>query len=110
MIRAVVIVGFGLIAAFATLLSAQTPGAEAQRAKAAKTPVYGYTVVNSFPHDPQAFTQGLIVRDGVLYESTGLNGRSSLRKVRLETGEVLQVQLHVLDKARQVVGSNRRFY
>jgi glutamine cyclotransferase len=52
--------------------------------------VYGYTVVNSFPHDPQAFTQGLIVRDGVLYESTGLNGQSSLRKVRLETGEVLQ--------------------
>ena len=79
MIRATVIVGFGIIAAFASLLSAQT-----------KTPVYGYTVVNSFPHDPQAFTQGLIVRDGVLYESTGLNGQSSLRKVRLETGEVLQ--------------------
>ena len=90
MIRAAVIAGFGLIAAFATLLSAQASGADAQRAKAAKTPVYGYTVVNSFPHDPQAFTQGLIVRDGVLYESTGLNGQSSLRKVRLETGEVLQ--------------------
>ena len=79
MIRVAVILGFGIIAAFASLLSAQT-----------KTPVYGYTVVNSFPHDPQAFTQGLIVRDGVLYESTGLNGQSSLRKVRLETGEVLQ--------------------
>ena len=64
---------------------------KAQRAKVATSaPVYGYTVVNSFPHDPQAFTQGLIVRDGVLYESTGLNGQSSLRKVRLETGEVLQ--------------------
>jgi glutaminyl-peptide cyclotransferase len=65
--------------------------AQAQRAKAA-TPVYGYTVVNSYPHDPEAFTQGLIFRDGVLYESTGLNGRSSLRKVRVETGEVLQRQ------------------
>jgi glutamine cyclotransferase len=55
-----------------------------------RAPVYGYTVVNSYPHDPQAFTQGLIFRDGVLYESTGLNGQSSVRKVRLETGEVLQ--------------------
>jgi glutamine cyclotransferase len=70
----------GLLAALQTLSSAQ----------AVRTPVYGYTVVNSFPHDSQAFTQGLIYRDGVLYESTGLNGQSSLRKVRLETGEVLQ--------------------
>jgi glutamine cyclotransferase len=51
---------------------------------------YGYSVVQAFPHDPDAFTQGLIFRDGVLFESTGLHGRSSLRKVRLETGEVLQ--------------------
>lgn len=56
----------------------------------AEAPLRSYTVVNSFPHDPEAFTQGLVYRDGVLYESTGLNGRSSLRKVRLETGEVLQ--------------------
>jgi glutamine cyclotransferase len=55
-------------------------------------PVFGYRVINTFPHDPQAFTQGLIYRDGFLYESTGLNGQSSLRKVRLETGEVLQRQ------------------
>jgi glutaminyl-peptide cyclotransferase len=59
----------------------------AQRAGA---PVYGYEVVNVYPHDREAFTQGLVYRDGVLYESTGLRGRSSLRKVRLETGEVLQ--------------------
>ncbi len=51
---------------------------------------YGYRVVHAYPHDPQAFTQGLVFRDGVLFESTGLVGRSSLRKVRLETGEVLQ--------------------
>jgi glutaminyl-peptide cyclotransferase len=43
-----------------------------------------------FPHDTSAYTQGLAYRDGFLYEGTGLNGRSSLRKVRLETGEVLQ--------------------
>jgi glutaminyl-peptide cyclotransferase len=78
------------VAAIGALTSAQTPGAEAQRAKAARTPVYGYTVVNSYPHDPGAFTQGLIFRDGVLFESTGYNGKSSVRKVRLETGEVLQ--------------------
>ena len=52
--------------------------------------IYGYEVVRSYPHDRDAFTQGLIYRDGVLYEGTGLNGRSSLRKVKLETGEVLQ--------------------
>jgi glutaminyl-peptide cyclotransferase len=52
--------------------------------------VYGYQVVNEYPHDQTAFTQGLVFRDGFLYESTGLNGRSTLRKVRLETGEVLE--------------------
>jgi glutamine cyclotransferase len=51
---------------------------------------YTYEVINVYPHDPGAFTQGLIYTDGVLYESTGLNGRSSLRRVALETGEVLQ--------------------
>ena len=56
----------------------------------AGTPVYGYEVVNVYPHDREAFTQGLLYRDGVLYESTGLNGKSSLRKVQLETGKVLQ--------------------
>src|SRR5256885_8976442 len=49
-----------------------------------------YTVVHTFPHDRDAFTQGLQYVDGVFYEGTGLNGRSSVRKVKLETGEVLQ--------------------
>ena len=53
-------------------------------------PADGYRVVHAYPHDPQAFTQGLIYVDGHLYESTGLNGRSSLRMVDLETGRVLQ--------------------
>jgi glutaminyl-peptide cyclotransferase len=51
---------------------------------------YGYRVVRIYPHDPQAFTQGLIYLGGHLYESTGLNGHSSLRKVDLQTGTVLQ--------------------
>lgn len=49
-----------------------------------------YTVINAFPHDPKAFTQGLVFEDGFLYEGTGLNGQSELRKVELETGKVLQ--------------------
>jgi len=59
---------------------------------AAPVPTYGYQVVRSYPHDRAAFTQGLIVRDGVFYEGTGLNGQSGIRKVKLETGEVLQLQ------------------
>ncbi len=55
-----------------------------------ETPVYGYRVVNTYSHDPGAFTQGLVFTDGVLYESTGLYGRSSVRRVDLEFGEVLQ--------------------
>ena len=58
----------------------------------ATIPVYGYVVKESYPHDPQAFTQGLVFKDGVLFESTGLNGHSSIRKVQLETGKVLQKQ------------------
>lgn len=59
---------------------------------ASVAPRYGYEVVRSYPHDPNAFTQGLIYRDGFLYEGTGLNGRSGLRKVTLETGEVVQAK------------------
>lgn len=55
-------------------------------------PVAGFEVVRVYPHDPEAFTQGLVFADGVLYEGTGLHGRSGIRKVKLENGEVLQVQ------------------
>lgn len=51
---------------------------------------YAFTVVNTFPHDTKAYTQGLEYQDGFLYESTGLNGKSSLRKVELATGKVLK--------------------
>jgi glutaminyl-peptide cyclotransferase len=57
---------------------------------AAQTPEYGYRVVHVYPHDRNAFTQGLEFRAGFLYEGTGLKGRSSLRKVKLDTGQVLQ--------------------
>ena len=58
--------------------------------QASGVPHYGYTVVHTYPHDRTAFTEGLIYRDGVLYEATGLEDQSSLRKVDLETGKVLQ--------------------
>jgi glutamine cyclotransferase len=51
-----------------------------------------YRIVHAYPHDPHAFTQGLVFVDGSLYESTGLNGQSSLRMLDLETGRVLQSQ------------------
>ncbi|NLJ37371.1 MAG: glutaminyl-peptide cyclotransferase, partial [Candidatus Atribacteria bacterium] len=50
---------------------------------------YTYQVVAIYPHDPQAFTQGLIFHEGFLFESTGLYGESSLRKIDLRTGNVL---------------------
>jgi len=67
----------------------------AARGVALSAPLARYRVVHTFPHDPEAFTQGLVYLDGFLYEGTGLNGRSSIRKVRLENGEVLQI--HKLD-------------
>ena len=63
---------------------------QAQRSGGAPVPTYGYHVVRSYPHDRDAFTQGLIFRGGFFYEGTGLNGRSGIRKVKLETGEVVQ--------------------
>ena len=53
-------------------------------------PVAGYRVEHTYPHDRNAYTQGLEFVDGYLFESTGMNGRSSIRKVQLETGRVLQ--------------------
>jgi len=53
-------------------------------------PTHGYQIVNIWPHDSNAFTQGLILMDGKLLESTGEEGRSSLRRVELETGKVLK--------------------
>ena len=68
---------------------ANTRSAAQKKAPAA---VAGYRVVKVYPHDRQAFTQGLQYVDGDLYEGTGQNGQSGIRKVKLETGEVLQHQ------------------
>lgn len=65
--------------------------------RSSNAPFFTYRVVNTFPHDSDAFTQGLVFSDGVIYEGTGLKGRSSLREVDLETGEV--VRMHRLADA-----------
>ncbi len=57
----------------------------------ADVPVYGYDLINTYPHDAGAFTQGLYYKDGYLYEGTGLYGSSSLRKVVPETGSVVKI-------------------
>ena len=60
--------------------------------KPANTPTrYTYSIVNVYPHDANAFTQGLVFDNGVLYEGTGLCGHSTLRRVELETGKILQL-------------------
>ena len=53
-------------------------------------PIYGYEVVNAWPHDEEAFTQGLVFHDGKFLESTGQYGRSTLRRVEPKTGKVVQ--------------------
>lgn len=57
---------------------------------ASKPELYTYTILNEYPHDKTAYTQGLEFYRDTLYESTGLNGKSSLRKVDFKTGKVLQ--------------------
>jgi len=75
-----------LLAASASWLLAQG----SRKAPMQRPREYTVKIVHTFPHDTDAYTQGLAYRDGFLYEGTGRNGRSSLRKVRLETGEVVQ--------------------
>ena len=70
-----------------TAIVACTSSTVAQRQPA---PVQGFKLIASYPHDPAAFTQGLVFADGEFYESTGLNGESSLRRVEIATGKVLQ--------------------
>lgn len=78
--------------AFALLLTPGSVSAQSAAAPAAPTtpvPVYGFEVVRVYPHDPAAFTQGLVFRNGELLESTG-RYPSTVRRVRLEDGVVLQ--------------------
>ena len=72
-------------------MSAQFIGGQPHHAAGPRRPPeYSFKIVRTYPHDPSAFTQGLVYHDGFFYEGTGLNGRSQLRKVRLETGAVVQ--------------------
>lgn len=65
-------------------------GPNATNSAADDYPIYGYDVLHVWPHERTAFTQGLLFLDGILLESTGLYGQSSLRKVDLETGNVVK--------------------
>lgn len=71
-------------------VAAETPNLGSGSAVTDVPPVYGYRVIRTYPHDPRAFTQGLVYEGGELFEGTGLRGQSSLRRVALETGQVLQ--------------------
>jgi len=94
MVVGMVVLAVSAVIVFDRFRSAPKPAPEQPTSAAPQTKtvnsVYQYEVVREYPHDTQAFTQGLIFVDGFLYESTGGTGRSSLRKVRLETGEVIQ--------------------
>src|SRR5438874_3445570 len=80
-----------LTAATGVLMIASIAFPSARRQPAAgNLPMQGYQIVRVYPHDPNAFTQGLQYVGGAFYEGTGLNGRSSIRHVELETGKVLQ--------------------
>jgi glutaminyl-peptide cyclotransferase len=71
----------------ATFLAAQ---GSSQFIESGAIPVFGYQIVNVYPHSSLAFTQGLVYDEGTLFEGTGLYGQSTLRRVDLETGRVLQ--------------------
>jgi glutamine cyclotransferase len=80
----------GVTAVSLASLGAQSHQVQRLPPVGSRAPVSGYAVTRVYPHDPRAFTQGIEYRDGVLYEGTGLNGQSTLRKVELATGRVLQ--------------------
>lgn len=82
-----------VLVAISVWLSCTRPALTAQNV----APVDGYRIVNAYPHDSKAFTQGLIYLNGFLFESTGRKGQSTLRKVDLKTGEI--VQRYSLDKS-----------
>src|SRR5438045_9490160 len=72
------------------LLTLQVLMVMAFQATSTSVPTLGYRIVRAYPHDRDAFTRGLQYLDGVLYEGTGLVGRSSSRRVALDTGRVEQ--------------------
>jgi len=81
---------WGLIALFLTISIGGSYLAIWLRPKGPDAERFSFEVLNTYPHDPNAFTQGLVYEDGFLWESTGRRGQSSIRKSKLETGEILQ--------------------
>ncbi len=86
--------GFGFLALFGILAVAACAPQAPPTPELTETPTspvrYGFRVVNTYPHDQDAFTQGLVYQEGLLYEGTGLRGHSTLREVDLATGDVIQ--------------------
>lgn len=81
----------GTLLIFISALACQTASvANLKTSRNGTVPLYGYEVVHTWPHDPGAYTQGLLFQDGKLLESTGQVGHSSLRRVEIETGKLLQ--------------------
>lgn len=85
------LLGLNCLIACSDRASFPAPGKGSPPAVSESASHYSYRVVRSYPHDDAAFTQGLVYEDGFLYEGTGLYGRSTLRKVNLESGEVIQI-------------------
>jgi glutamine cyclotransferase len=80
----------GITATLMMMFGTRAPGFAPWAQAPGNLPTSGYQIVNVYPHDPKAFTQGLQFLDGVLYEGTGQVGQSSIRRVELATGKVLQ--------------------
>jgi glutamine cyclotransferase len=87
------------------ILSSCQPGKATLVESNGKIPSYTYEIVKVYPHDPDAFTQGLVFRDGKLLESTGEEGRSTLRRVDLDSGQTLKK----VDLAPQYFGEGMTF-
>lgn len=87
--RLLLSVFFALLAGFFILFSKNNTPDIAVPATAEPPQVYTYKIINTYPHDKNAFTQGLVFENGFLYEGTGRRGQSTLRKVELKTGNVL---------------------
>jgi glutamine cyclotransferase len=79
-----------LLATHAAVLGGQSHQVQRVPFVGSRVPVSRYVITHVYPHDPHAFTQGLEYRDGALFEGTGLHGESTLRKVEIATGRVLQ--------------------
>ena len=88
--RGIIILVIALVALFVGCVENRAPMHTPTPCPPDTTPVYSYKIVNTYPHDQKAFTEGLVFEDGYLYEGTGIQGESTLRKVEVETGKVLK--------------------